>query len=56
MTRAECDQNYLVALSIFKDLHREGVVSDLELVQIAAFLADRFSPSLAAKTPEIACI
>ncbi|MDL2205468.1 hypothetical protein LJC33_00990 [Eubacteriales bacterium OttesenSCG-928-N13] len=54
MTQVERDQSYLVALSIFKSMHREGIVSESELVQIASFLADRFSPSLAAKTPEIA--
>ncbi len=52
----ERDQQYLAALSIFKTLRRNGLVTESELVQIAAFLADKFSPSLAAKTPEIACI
>lgn len=49
------DRDYLVALSIFKSLYRKGVVSESELVRIAAFLAERFSASGVAKTLEIAC-
>ena len=50
------DRDYLVAISIVRNLHAKGVVTESELVRIAAILADRFSASEVAKTLNLACL
>ncbi|MDL2205643.1 hypothetical protein LJC33_01885 [Eubacteriales bacterium OttesenSCG-928-N13] len=48
------DSAYLTALSIFKNLHGNGLIADRELVRIASFLANRFSASEVVRIRKIA--
>lgn len=55
-TQFERDAHYLAALAIVKTLRRNGLVTDSEYAKIDEILAEKFSPSLAARMPKIACI
>ena len=54
MRQYECDQSYIIALSIFKRLHQKGAITDEEFVRIDAILAEKFSASEVAKTLKLA--
>ena len=54
--QSESDIQYITAMQIFNSLHRDGLVTDSELVEIDAILAKKLSASSIATTPKLCCI